>query len=150
MVLDDPSHAPSHPPLAPMEVDKLLPMREHPNAFPPPPGHDLGPCSPAVQGIHHSRLQLQGLFELHRYAPEPPLHTHAMRVPSASASPLPHVRPQSPRISGEVYITQAQKVSTPSALSHLPLFEYRLPPFHIRALYAYTVLALTTHLPSTP
>ena len=80
VVLDDTCHILSHTLLAPIEVDRPPPMREHPDASPPPPGRD--PRGPARQSIlHHLTPQLQG--------PHEPFH-HPTRVPSASASRVLH------------------------------------------------------------
>ena len=101
VVLDDSRHISSHPPLAPMEVDRPpLHGREPSSSYPPPPGRDVGPRGPAGQGLlHHPAPQPQGPPEPHRHSAHPQ-HPHdpgfhPVRVPSTSASPPPHVRPRS-------------------------------------------------------
>ncbi|TBU53996.1 TPR-like protein [Dichomitus squalens] len=95
VVLDESRHAPSHAPLAPMDVDRP-PMREHSNSFPPPPGRDVGPRGPAGGLLHHPAPQSQGPPEALRH-PQHPHESpfHPMRVPSTSASPPPYARPRS-------------------------------------------------------
>ncbi|KAI0757584.1 hypothetical protein C8Q80DRAFT_1216170 [Daedaleopsis nitida] len=100
VVLDDSRLAPSHTPLAPMEVDRPpLHAREHSNSYPPPPGRDVAPRGPPGSGLlHHPAPQQQGPPESHRHSAHPQ-HPHdpafPMRVPSTSASPPPHARPRS-------------------------------------------------------